>query len=236
MKEYYDFLGLENKYNINDIILTSSKNREILLGGKFYYPIIETNINNKIIISCSPRYFENLKKYLKNIEHKDILEKFASKYLDKYEIKIMYRLAKDSEESKINCENVILIDESQKDFFYNIVKKEKNEKYKEEKWKEFNKIKAPYGINYGVIKDEKIVSLGYVSNVINNMANIVIQTEESYRNNGLASKVVEKISRKCLKRKLIPTYWVSKENIISQKVAKNDGFKFLAKEKAIFIN
>lgn len=62
------------------------------------------------------------------------------------------------------------------------------------------------------------------------MANIVIQTENGYKNKGFATKVVEKIADECLKKGLIPTYWVNKNNIPSRRVAGNAGFELLSKE------
>lgn len=62
------------------------------------------------------------------------------------------------------------------------------------------------------------------------MANIVIQTEDGYKNKGFATKVVEKIAYECLKKDLIPTYWVNKNNIPSRRVAEKAGFTLLSKE------
>ena len=67
------------------------------------------------------------------------------------------------------------------------------------------------------------------------MANIVIQTEEEYRNKGFATKIVEKISRKCLQKGIIPRYWVNKDNESSKNVAKKAGFKLLSKEIVLSI-
>ena len=67
------------------------------------------------------------------------------------------------------------------------------------------------------------------------MANIVIQTEEEYRNKGFATKIVEKISRKCLQKGIIPIYWVNKDNQSSKNVAKKEGFKLLSKEIVLSI-
>lgn len=72
--------------------------------------------------------------------------------------------------------------------------------------------------------------MGYVSNIVDNLANIVIQTEEEYRNLGYATKVVEKISRECIQKGIIPTYWVETKNKISMNVAKNVGFRLISKE------
>lgn len=77
--------------------------------------------------------------------------------------------------------------------------------------------------------------MGYISNVINDLANIVIQTELEYRNQGLATKVVEKISRECINHGLIPIYWVNVKNKSSKKVAENLNFKVIGKEIVLYI-
>ena len=241
MKNYIEFLGLDKIKRENEIILASSDNREILLSGKFYYPIIATRIKDKIVISCTPKLIDSLEHSINEFDKINenniicFLTKYASKKFKNFEIKEMYRLFKNYKENEIICNDVELINEDKKKFFYNIVKKNKELKYKEEKWKEFNNIKAPYGINYGIIKDKKIVSLGYISNIIENMANIVIQTEEDYRNLGFATKVVEKIAIECFNKGVIPIYWVNKDNEASSRVAKKTGFKILSKEIVIKI-
>lgn len=68
------------------------------------------------------------------------------------------------------------------------------------------------------------------------MANIVIQTEDEYKNKGFATKVVQKIAEECLKKGLIPTYWVNKNNIPSRRVAEKAGFKLLSKEMVVSID
>ena len=146
MKNYIEFLGLDKIKRENEIILASSDNREILLSGKFYYPILITRLNNNIIISCSPKYVEDLKEieFIEEDKLKEKLNKFAEKYFENFEIKEMNRLIKIANKNNINCENVELIDENKKQYFYNIVKKSKELKYKEQKWNEFNKLKAPF--------------------------------------------------------------------------------------------
>lgn len=49
----------------------------------------------------------------------------------------------------------------------------------------------------------------------------------------LLKKVVEKIAEECLKKGLIPTYWVNKNNIPSRRVAENAGFELLSKEMVV---
>ena len=132
MKNYIEFLGLDKIKRENEIILASSDNREILLSGKFYYPIIATRIKDKIVISCTPKLIDSLEHSINEFDKINenniicFLTKYARKKFKTFEIKEMYRLFKNSQENKIICDDVELINEDKKQCFYNIVKKIKN--------------------------------------------------------------------------------------------------------------
>ena len=65
MKNFNDFLGIKEFEYGKIFTVISSPNRDILYAGRFYYPIIATNINNSIVISCSSKIAEKcLKKDL----------------------------------------------------------------------------------------------------------------------------------------------------------------------------
>lgn len=148
-KIFKDFLGIKKINNDIKLAMFSSSNRNIIYTGKFYYPIIVTKIDNHIIISCANEFTNKLKKEiieLKKINKnslKDFLNKFAKREFRTFEIKEMYRLIKLSNKNSIDCSSVELINESKKNYFFNIVKKSNELKYKEKKWCEFTKIKAP---------------------------------------------------------------------------------------------
>ena len=150
MKNYNDFLGIKEIKNDKILTVVSSPNRDILYAKRFYYPIIATNINNSIVISCSSKIADKLNKKINEIKElsennlKDFLNQFAENEFKTFEIKEMYRLIKQSNEKCVNCDDVELIDESKKQYFYNIVKKSNEIKYKKQKWNEFNKIKAQW--------------------------------------------------------------------------------------------
>ena len=91
----------------------------------------------------------------------------------------------------------------------------------EKKWKKISDFKYIYGI----VRDNKIASLGFVSNIDYNAGNIVIQTKDYYQNRGYGKKIVEKISRSLLKHNIMPIYWVNIENKASIKLAEDIGFK-----------
>ena len=60
MKNYNDFLGIKEFEYGKIFTVISSPNRDILYAGRFYYPIIATNINNNIVISCSSKIADKL--------------------------------------------------------------------------------------------------------------------------------------------------------------------------------
>ena len=139
MKNYNDFLGIK-EFDCGKIFtVISSSNRDILYAGRSYYPIIATNINNSIVISCSSKIADKLNKKINEIEElnednlKDFLNQFAENEFKTFEIKEMYKLIKQSDDKNVNCDDVELIDESKKQYFYNIVKKSNELKYKEQK-------------------------------------------------------------------------------------------------------
>ena len=95
MKNYNDFLGIKEIKNDKILTVVSSSNRDILYAGRFYYPIIATNINNSIVISCSSKIANKLNKKVNEIEElnennlKDFLIQFAGNEFKTFEIKEM---------------------------------------------------------------------------------------------------------------------------------------------------
>lgn len=150
MKRYLNFLGIEKIKLKNNCNIIGTNNRDILLSGMFSYPIIITRIKDKTIISCSEKYKNEFEKYCRNkkVDNEkeicEILNEFATKNFKDFEIKIMYRMTKLISNEMIDCREVQLIDETKRDYFYNIVKKSKDKRYRELKWEEFKSEKAPF--------------------------------------------------------------------------------------------
>lgn len=214
-----------------------SKNRENILNNTYYYPIIVSNINNNFIYSISPIYYNELKAKLedKNLFSTEeliyFLESFFKDKLHNFKIKEMYRMTLVNK-SNIEISNVIEITDKYKKEFFNSFNKNKDESFKEKRWNEL--INNKY-IN-GVLKDESIASMGYISNIENYGANIIIQTKDTYKNNGYAKSIVAKICNDVLENNLIPIYWVETNNIPSINLAKSLGFKTMVKEIVVSVN
>ena len=146
LNKYYKFLGYKNQENI-----VMSENRNILINGKFSYPIILACVDDSIIISITSSYYKEFKEYLEihniiiNKENmKTTVNNFSKEYFDKFEVKEMYRLYKKRNANDINIQEVEKITEEKKNNFFNIIRRKNNMEYKEEKWQEFNNSKAKY--------------------------------------------------------------------------------------------
>lgn len=225
---YYQYLDYKENENI-----VYSKNRESKVNV-FYYPIIVSFYKNKIIYSISPKYYDDFKIYMNNKKLKDkneiinFLNQFFENKKENIVIQEMKRMIK-TKRSNIDISKVVKIDKKYKREYFNSFERHNELEYKEEKW---SKIKDYNCVNM-IIEDDKIVSLGFVSNINYNGANIVIQTKEKYRNNGYGKAVVEKISRDLLKENKIPIYWINIENTASMQLAKSLEFEEMATELVV---
>ena len=120
----------------------------------------------------------------------------------------------------VDISKVMKIDENVKKEYFNSFEHHNDIEYKENKWKKIKKMKYIYGI----LENEEIASMGFVSNIDYNFANIVIQTKEKYQNKGYGKRIVKKISENLLDDEILPIYWVNTENKYSIKLAKSIGF------------
>lgn len=89
---------------------------------------------------------------------------------------------------------------------------------------------------YIISKDEKIASLSYISDIYNRGANIVVNTNEKYRNLGYGKKVVAKTSNFVIENGLLPIYFVNVKNQASINLAKSLEFKNMATEIVVCIH
>ena len=228
---YYKYLNYNKKDNI-----ISSKQREKDINN-FYYPIIVAMYDNKIIYSISSIYYLELKAIIKKEKpkNKEEIEGLFDKYFKsknkKIKIQEMFRMTKKEKEYK-EVSEVINIKEENKEEYFNSFDYHKEKNYKENKWKKIKKYKY---LN-GIIKDNKIVSLGFVSDIVHNGGNIVIETKGEYQNRGYGKAIVQKISNDLLNDGIIPIYWVNINNKPSINLAKKIGFEVNALEIVVKID
>lgn len=223
---YYKYLEIKDNEKI------CLRKRKEIINNKFHYPIIISFIDNRVIYSVEKNYYEN---FIKDIninsmvnkeEIKNHIKIFLQNKIQHFRIKEMYRMYKNESRNDIDISKVISINNLQKKEYFNSFKIIRDDVYKEKKWKEISK----NNFLNGIIKDNKIVSMGYISDINYGMGNIVIQTIEEYQNRGYGKMVVEKISQEALKNSVLPIYWVENKNIASIKLAESLGFKKVVDE------
>jgi len=219
---YYKFLN----YSGNEKLICSlNRDRKI---NMFEYPIIISKYEGDVLYSISSKWFEDIKTEIYEQNEKDIkkyLNKFFYKRNTDVIIQTMLRMSKNTA-CDIDVSNVIELSENTKQQYFNSFEHSNNVVYKQEKWEKMKRYKY---VN-GIIIDDQFVSVGFVSDIIEGGANIVIQTKEKYRDNGYAKRIVEKISRQILEDNLLPIYWVNIENTYSLQLAKSLNFEEKAKE------
>lgn len=237
--EYYynNFLGLNN---INEKIV-SCQNRDYILNNEFIYPLIFSKYNENKYFSISPKFYEKFIKFtnnknvydLKEEELIEIIEKFfIENYEKNFEIKKMYRMYNNS--IKYNNSISLKLDINTKEYFMNTGKKAVDREYKEKKWLEF--INGSYNeYSYFVPYNDKIASLAFVSNIYFNGANIVVSTDQQYRNKGYGKAVVASLCNSLTENEILPIYWVNIDNIPSIRLAKNLNFHTFAEEIVVCI-
>ena len=237
--KYNAFLNLYYKYlEIKEDEKICLRKRKEIINNKYHYPIIISFIDDKVFFSLEKNYYDI---FLNNIKIKNITNKEENKNnikllfkneIQKFNIKEMYRLYKNEVKNNIDITKVINIKNEHKKEYYNSFSKSKNNEYKEKKWQELSR---NFFLN-GIIEDNKIVSMGYISNINYGMGNIIIQTVDKYQNKGYGKMIVEKISREALKNNILPIYWVENKNIFSIKLAKSLGFKKISDEIVVSKN
>lgn len=174
---YYKYLGYNGNQNI-----VYSENRDKVINI-YKYPIIVALYKGKKIYSVSQKYFNNLeadldkKQPINKAEIISYLNEFFKEKNLKVSIQEMIRMAKVCKED-VDISNVKNINETHIEEFYNSFDTCNDLKYKKLKWNMISKFQY---LN-GVIEDNKIVSMGYVSNIDYNHANIIIETKKEYRN------------------------------------------------------
>ena len=225
---YYNYIGYCENENI---ICTLNRERKV---NDFYYPIIVSQYDNKKIYSITPKYFKEVAEKIKmqNFDDEHSITKFLNEFFQNKNLDVsvqtMLRMSK-NRMCDIDISKVVNINENYTTEYYNSFENFRSLEYKEKKWSKLKNLKY---LN-GIIEDNQIASLGFVSNIDYGGANIVIQTKEKYKNRGYGKSIVEKISRELLENNLIPIYWVNIKNDFSRKLA--DGIFFEEKAREIVV-
>jgi len=252
VSSYYEFLGVNvDGFNEGHRIF-KSKNRDILVNETISQEIILTRFQDELILSVSPEIYEDyydsffsngiIDAVKSNNRAKCVLlmTEFATNNFLGYNHRIMERFVRSE---KIDVDGLIdsrddieLLVDDHYDNYWKTVAIENVERLSKREfdviWKNKKKLIDTCS-QYIALEEDIVVSYCKVSNVIENMANLVVYTSEFKRNHGYGKKVVSKMVNACLERSMIPTYWVSVDNYHSKALVKSLAFTSLAKEDVI---
>lgn len=207
--EYYEkYLGYYDYEYINGYRICLTDIRDKPINQSFYHSVIIANYNNEIIISVSP---ENKRKYLSKIlnclkdANFDNIMELVSKDNPELNIRKMYRMA--------------LL---------------KEEILEERKLENLDYIYMEGEYRFRALYNNQIVSYCKISDIHFGFGNIVVRTDENYRNKGIAKSLLIMLINKCKELDIETIYLVDSRNMNSIKLAQSVGYEILSTE--IIIN
>lgn len=193
---YYEkYLGYNTNNENNKYSLCRTDMRDIPLNKRYIYRIIITKYKNRTVVSSSPMIKDN------------VIEAIG-KYIKDYNI-----------EDVIKCPT--LIDTGLRlSKMYRMILKQKTSCIDQDSNVYYNDNLKKYYIK----ERNEIVSYCKISDVFSGFGNIVVWTNESYRRNGLARKLLLLTINKCQEEGIYPIYLVNSQNTPSLALAKSVGF------------
>lgn len=223
-EEYYNkFLGL-NKNEITEHMVFESKYRDMPLNNKYFYPIIISKFNDRMICSCSSKLasmcissfdgsMESISNILKVMNIDD--NKYRLRKMRRYSIESPYVLF--DTKADILTEDII-----RKVNFQGIEDKENYIRKKENILQEKRQ--------FFILKDGNIAATAFISEVYSRGCNIVVYTSPNYRKQGYGKEVVKACINWCHQNNLLPIYLVEEENTNSIKLVESLGLQLKCHE------
>lgn len=174
-----------------------SEYRDIPVNKSYIYSMILSNYYEKMVISCSKEMISDVQKMMEIGERNGAcFEDYFYMFSEKgFHTRIMKRMIHGGQYHSC-CKRI-------DGFDYRYI---------------------PEVMKYVAQKDGIIVSYCKVSDIISDVGNIVIYTEEEYRNRGLAQYLLSLLIEKCIEINICPMYFVDSKNIISLSIAEKLGF------------
>ncbi|WP_157950304.1 GNAT family N-acetyltransferase [Vallitalea okinawensis] len=220
---YFGYLGIKNINDIGSSIIIESEYRDKPLNNKYYYPIIFTKLNEKLLCSCSHRYLDICQRYFKgSIESMYNIAKILSEGQSKFRLRVMRRYTVEETNEFYSNADVLTID-----MLRNIRFEIHNnlDDYIERKKEILNDRRQ-----FVMVDDEKIASTAFISDIHNSGCNIVVFTQAEYRTKGFGQQVVKACINWCKEHNYLPIYLVEETNKSSIKLAEKIGFQMKSRE------
>lgn len=215
--EYYKgYLGVTDQGCVFE-----SDFRDMPLNKKFYYPVIVSEYEGRLVCSASKSFMPWAKSIFNGSEDsiKELYEELCEQGQFRLRPMTRYTYTGDILETKavVMTENVIR--------FNQFVPKMNREAYIERRRDAIDEKRQ-----FAYIKNGHIAATAFVSDVYNNGGNIVVFTKEDFRGKGYGAEVVKACVNWCIEREVVPIYLVEDHNEASIKLCESIGFEKQAKE------
>lgn len=200
---YKDYLLGELFDKVNGCEIMISDKRDMPINKRFYYSIIMTDLGDKRVISCSHNMVEIMRNRIS--DYGELCES-VDKMIDVFQFegcstRKMLRMLWDQDYSITGAGET----EIEYEYISDLVK-------------------VVAKLNGTIIAYAKI------SDVINGVGNIVVYTDEEYRNRGIATSLLLLLLEKCENLNICPMYVVDEKNVASLNLAKKIGFSVVSEE------
>lgn len=202
---YKKYIGSPLIEKNNYLHVVCSKYRDIPLNGNFLYKAILMKFKNKWILSSSEDCKEDIIHNIISLGKPKDLDYYTDNLQPKdLRVRKMYRMIWDG----VNSSKIEIRPEYE--YIY---------------MDSFHKYVAKFNGN--------IISYCKISDIYFGFGNIVVFTNENYRNQGLATTLLNLLLIKCEEKNIFPLYMVDSKNIASIHLAKKLGFSIMSQEVII---
>ncbi len=205
--KYIKFLGIDSKENI-----CISEYRDCALNRKFYYPVIVSETDSRLVCSVSKDYHDITSKYFDGtiesiyvvFNNLDDKRKYKLRKMRRYTTSVK----KESKATTLTYEKV--------DYLFSHLQMKELEEYKNKK-KEILDSKRQFIIE----KENRIAAFSFITEIYEDLCNIYVYTDPNSRKKGYGREVVKSSINWCLDKGLIPIYLVEEDNSGSIKLAES---------------
>lgn len=251
--EYYTkFLGIDKeKFNKGKNVFISEY-RDQPLNKQYYYPFIISDYYGILICSVSNEYFDIAEAYFDGTEESINTIVETLKQIDKsFRVRKMHRFSYNIDEestltnneldinlcsvrqisnnstlySNEDAQNHSLEQLKAKPLTHELIKNIKLSGISIEDYIKRNKEKLDSKREYVVVKNDKIASRAFISEIYEGGGNIVVFTNEEHRNNGYGKDVVKGCLGWCFNENILPIYLVEDGNKPSLNIPISLNFK-----------
>jgi RimJ/RimL family protein N-acetyltransferase len=233
---YNEYLGLSLPDFTEGERIFECEQRQKPINNWHLQHLIITTLHGIIIYSIAPKLIREFSDYMSPYLQMDFtnstltLQNFFDHRLVDYTIRRMYRMTIDANLIRLNRnkthQNAAV--SLTKDIMLNNIQSDSEEE-KNRVWLR-KKDEIEQGRQYVILEGNKIVSYCKISDIVFGGANLVVYTDENYRNKGFGKAVVIEAIHWCSKHQVSPIYWVDHNNLSSIALAKSLGFHIMAEE------